>query len=50
MPAFSQRVTHQLSKFNIMLEFPRWDGYPERMVAALEYRPVERLLRLLTVT
>lgn len=42
--------THQLSKFNIMLEFPRQDGHPERMVAALEYRPAERLLRLVTVT
>ncbi|NRO99368.1 hypothetical protein GWC77_26145 [Paraburkholderia sp. NMBU_R16] len=42
--------THQLSKFNIMLEFPRRDGYPERVVAALEYRPVERLLRLMTVS
>ncbi len=43
-------ATHQLSKFNIMLEFPRQDGHPERMVVALEYRPAERVLRLLTVT
>ncbi|KGD37164.1 hypothetical protein DP44_1427 [Burkholderia pseudomallei] len=42
--------THQLSKFNIMLEFPRADGYPERMVVSLEYRPVERVLRLVTVS
>jgi hypothetical protein len=42
--------THQLSKFNIMLEFPRSDGYPERMVVALEYRPAERVLRLVTVS
>jgi hypothetical protein len=42
--------THQLSKFNIMLEFPRPDGHPERMVAALEYRHIERELRLLTVS
>lgn len=42
--------THQLSKFNIMLEFPRPDGHPERMVAALEYRPAARELRLLTVS
>ena len=42
--------THQLSKFNIMLEFPRLDGYPERMVAAFEYRPTERVLRLVTVS
>jgi hypothetical protein len=42
--------THQLSKFNVMLEFPRQDGHPERMVVALEYRPTERLLRLVTVS
>lgn len=42
--------THQLSKFNIMLEFPRAGGYPERMVVSLEYRPVERVLRLVTVS
>jgi hypothetical protein len=41
--------THQLSKFNVMLEFSRPQGHPERMVAALEYRPAERELRLLTV-
>ena len=42
--------THQLSKFNIMLEFPRGNGHPERMVAALEYKPMERVLRLLTAS
>lgn len=31
--------THQLSKFNIVLEFPRQNGHPERMVVALEYKP-----------
>lgn len=41
--------THRLSKFNIMLEFPITGGYPERMVVALEYRPTDRVLRLLTV-
>lgn len=44
------RPTHQLSKFNIMLEFPRLDGYPERMIVVLEYRPAERVLRLVTVS
>jgi hypothetical protein len=43
-------LTHQLSKFNIMLEFPRSNGHPERMVVALEYRPSVRELRLLTVS
>lgn len=42
--------TYQLSKFNVMLEFPRPAGHPERMVAALEYRPAGRELRLLTVS
>lgn len=42
--------THQLSKFNVMLEFPRQGGHPERMVVALEYRPAERVLRLVTVS
>lgn len=42
--------THRLSKFNIMLEFPRHVGPPERMVAVFEYRPTERILRLITVS
>jgi hypothetical protein len=42
--------TYQLSKFNILLEFPRVGGHPERVVVALEYRPTNRILRLLTVT
>lgn len=42
--------THQLSKFNVMLEFPRADGHPERMVVAFEYKPADRLLRLVTVS
>ena len=42
--------THQLTKFNILLEFPRVGGHPERVVVALEYRPAESILRLITVT
>jgi hypothetical protein len=41
--------THRLSKFNIMLEFPRKNGPPERMVTVLEYRPAERILKVITV-
>jgi len=41
--------THQLSKFNIMLEFPRAGGIPERMLVSLEYNFAEKVLRLLTV-
>lgn len=44
------KPTHQLSKFNIMLEFPIVGGHPERMMVALEYRPSERVLRLLTAS
>lgn len=40
--------THQLSKFNIMLEFPRLGGFPERMLVSLEYNFAEKVLRLLT--
>ena len=40
--------THQLSKFNIMLEFPREGGFPERLLVSLEYKPAEKVLRLLT--
>ncbi|WP_226487879.1 hypothetical protein [Pseudomonas sp. B20] len=42
--------THQLSKFNILLEFPRVGGHPERVVLALEYRPVDRIVSLVTIT
>lgn len=40
--------THQLSKFNIVLEFPRAEGFPERLLVSLEYKPAEKVLRLLT--
>jgi hypothetical protein len=40
--------THQLSRFNIMLEFPRAGDFPERLLVSLEYKPVEKVLRLLT--
>jgi len=42
--------THQISKFNIMLEFPRAGGFPERLMVALEYKPAEKVLRLLTAS
>lgn len=45
-----EEPTHKLSKFNIMLEFPKVGGHPERLMVALEYKPAERLLRLLTAT
>ncbi|MCK9506197.1 MAG: hypothetical protein M0Q95_18700 [Porticoccaceae bacterium] len=42
--------THQLSKFNIMLEFSRRGGFPERLMVAVEYKPAGRVLRLLTAS
>lgn len=42
---------HNVVKFNLMIEVPRVDdGYPTRLVAALEYKPHEKLLRLITLT
>lgn len=41
---------YQASLFNIMLEFQKEGGYPERIVASLEYKPVEQVLRLVTMT
>lgn len=41
---------HDVIKFNIMLEIPREDdGYPTRLVAALEFKPQKKLLRLITL-
>lgn len=41
---------YQASLFNIMLEFEKEGGYPERIVASLEYKPAEQVLRLVTMT
>ena len=41
---------HDVSKFNVMLEIPKNDGgYPTRVVAALEYKPAKKLLRVITM-
>jgi hypothetical protein len=40
--------THQLSKFNVMLEFPRAEGFPERLLVSLEHNTAGKVLRLLT--
>ena len=40
---------YQGSFFNIMLEFPRESGYPERITVALEYMPADKVLRLVTI-
>lgn len=41
---------YQASLFNIMLEFQKEGGYPERIVASLEYQAHEQSLRLVTMT
>lgn len=38
------------SFFNIMLEFPREAGEPERVTVALEYQPSTKVLRVVTMT
>lgn len=41
---------HNVVKFNLMLEVPRVGGdYPTRLVAALEYKPHEKILRVITL-
>jgi hypothetical protein len=40
---------HDVMKFNIMLEIERPKGYPARMMAALEYIPNQKLLRVITL-
>jgi hypothetical protein len=40
---------HDVTKFNIMLELDRSDGYPTRMVASLEYMPEQKTLRVITL-
>jgi hypothetical protein len=42
---------HDVVKFNVMVEIPHRDaGYPARLVAALEYMPERKRLRLITLT
>ncbi len=41
---------HNVSTFNVMLEIPKpGGGYPTRVMAALEYKPEEKLLRVITI-
>ncbi|MEW8390467.1 MAG: hypothetical protein AB2651_01725 [Candidatus Thiodiazotropha sp.] len=41
---------HDVVKFNLMVEVPHHDGgYPTRLVASLEYKPVKQTLRLITL-
>lgn len=46
----SYLADHNVIKFNVMLEVPRIDGgYPTRILAALEYQPAEKNLRVITL-
>lgn len=41
---------HEVIKFNVMLEIPRVDGgHPTRVLAALEYQPTRKNLRVITL-
>ena len=41
---------HGVSKFNVLLEIPRiTGGHPTRLLAALEYKPEAKILRLITL-
>jgi hypothetical protein len=41
---------HNVVKFNLMIEVARNDGgYPTRLVVSLEYRPEEKVLRVITL-
>ncbi|WP_429819543.1 hypothetical protein [Ensifer sp. B1-9] len=41
--------THQVSKFNVIVELPRVDEAATRLLAAMEYKPDSRSLRLITL-
>ncbi|MGP4727781.1 hypothetical protein ACSV5S_24250 [Agrobacterium deltaense] len=45
----SYNDAHRVSKFNLIVELPERDvGAPVRLLAAMEYKPAERRLRLIT--
>jgi len=50
VPADSSSAGYKGSFFNIMLEFPREAGDPERMTVALEYQPTSKVIRVVTMT
>ncbi len=50
VPATEESAGYQGSFFNILLEFPREGGHPERTTVALEFIPAEKVMRLITIT
>ncbi|CAE6858135.1 hypothetical protein [Paraburkholderia nemoris] len=50
VPATAESAGYRGSYFNIMLEFPREGGEPERVTVALEFMPAGKVLRVVTMT
>ncbi|AYR19105.1 hypothetical protein [Alcaligenes faecalis] len=50
VPETTESAGYRGSYFNIMLEFPREDGDPERVTVALEFMPADKVLRVVTMT
>ncbi|AUN94642.1 hypothetical protein [Pseudazoarcus pumilus] len=50
VPATDSSAGYKGSFFNIMLEFPRKVGDPERVTVSLEYQPTIKTLRVVTMT
>lgn len=50
VPGTAESAGYKGSYFNIMLEFSRESGEPERVTVALEYMPADRVLRVVTMT
>lgn len=46
--SMSYSPEHSVTKFNIVIEIARNDGRPFRLMAALEYKPEDKILRLIT--
>lgn len=40
---------HNVAKFNVKLEVERVDGYPTRLLASVEYIPIKKVLRVITL-
>lgn len=50
VPGTTESAGYRGSYFNIMLEFPRKYGEPERITVALEFMPANKVLRVVTMT
>lgn len=50
VPSTAISAGYKGSFFNILLEFPREGGHPERVTVALEFTAAEKVLRVITIT